>query len=68
MKWMRGLIALADSTILSIPGCEQPTTMTMPSDVLKARDSSRSSSVPGLSETSVIRWMLGAISVFLSMS
>ncbi len=68
MKWMRGLIALADSTILSIPGCEHPTTMTMPSGVLKASDSSRSSSVPGLSETSVIRWMPGAISVFLSMS
>src|SRR5260370_37013033 len=54
MKWMRGLIALADSTILSIPGCEHPTTMTMPSGVLKASDSSRSSSVPGLSETSVM--------------
>jgi hypothetical protein len=25
MQWMRGLIAQADSTILSIPGCEQPT-------------------------------------------
>src|SRR5947207_2306130 len=28
-KWMRGLIAVAVSTILSMPGCEQPTTITV---------------------------------------
>jgi hypothetical protein len=49
-------------------GCEQPTTITMPSGVLMASDSSRSSNVPGLSETSESRWMSGAISVSLSMS
>jgi len=59
---------VAACTILSMPGWEQPTITTTPSGVLMAKDSSRSSSVPGLSETSVIRDMLGAISVFLSTS
>ena len=49
------LIALAASTIFSMPGCEQPTTMTMPSGVSRASESSRNSSVPGLSETSAIK-------------
>jgi len=60
-------MAVAACKILSMPGCEQPTMITTPSDVLIA-DNSRSSSVPGLSETSVIKEMLGAISVFLLMS
>ena len=42
---------------------EQPTTSTMPSDVLTASDSSLSSLVPGASETSAISVMPGAISV-----
>ena len=48
--------------------CEQPTTIAMPSGVLMASDSSRSSNVPGLSETSAIKCMSGAISVSLSTS
>src|SRR5881628_79063 len=67
-KWMRGLIAMAVSTILSMPGCEQPTTITVPSGALMASESSRSSRVPGLSETSEIRWTPGTISVFLSIN
>ncbi len=50
-----GLIVLAAATILSMPGCEQPTTITMPSGVLIAGDNSRNSSVPGLSETNAMR-------------
>src|SRR5271165_3409187 len=46
-----------------MPGCEQPTTITMPSGVLMASDSSCNSSVPGLSETSAIRWISGVISL-----
>jgi len=53
------LIFAAASTILSMPGCEHATTTTIPSGVLSASDSSRSSSVPGLSETNAIRWMPG---------
>ena len=68
IKWMRGLIAIAASTILSMPGCEQPTSRTMPSGVSIASDNSRSSSVVGLSETSAIRWMPGAISVVFSIN
>ena len=67
-NWTRGLIFAAASTIFSIPGCEQPTTIAMPSGVLMASDSSRSSRVPGLSETSAIRWMPAAISVVLSIN
>lgn len=61
-------MAAAAAIILSTPGWEQPTTMTRPSGVLMASDSSRNSSVPGLSETSAIRWMSGAISAFFSTS
>ena len=68
MKWMRGLIAAAASTILSMPGCEQPTTRTTPLGVSIASDSSRNSSVVGLSETSAIRWIPGAISVVFSIN
>ncbi len=42
-------------TIFSMPGCEQPTTITMPSGVLIASDNSRNSSVPGLSDTNAMR-------------
>ena len=58
----------AASTILSIPGCEQPTTSTTPSGVLMASESSLSSRVPGASDTRAIRVMPGRISVVLSMS
>src|SRR5262245_25368643 len=34
IKWILGLMVAAASTILSIPGCEQPTTSTIPSGVL----------------------------------
>ena len=61
-------MAVAASTILSIPGWEQPTTRTMPSGVSMARDSSRSSSVVGLSETVAMRRMPGAISVVFSIN
>lgn len=64
----RGSIAAAAATIFLIPGCEQPTMMTMPWEVSMARDNSRSSSVPGLSETRAIRWIPGAICVVLSIS
>src|SRR5215204_2702039 len=47
IEWILGLMAAAASTILSIPGCEQPTTSTTPSDVLMASDNSLSSLVPG---------------------
>jgi hypothetical protein len=49
-RWMRGSMAAAASTILSMPGWEQPTTRTMPSGVSMASDNSRSSRVVGLSE------------------
>ena len=65
---MRGLIAAAALTILSMPGCEQPTRMARPSGVSSTSDSSRSSSVPGLSETSATRWTPGAICRVLSTS
>src|SRR5215475_13238243 len=42
------LMVAAASTIFSIPGCEQPTTSTMPSEVLTASDNSLSSLVPGI--------------------
>src|ERR1022692_2280519 len=61
-------MAAAASTIFSIPGCEQPTTNTMPSEVFTARDSSLSSFVPGASDTNAIRVMPGAISVVLSIN
>ncbi|HEY6354416.1 MAG TPA: hypothetical protein VIY30_08000 [Burkholderiaceae bacterium] len=54
-NWIFGWIAVAALTMLSIPVCEQPTTITMPSGVSMANESSRSSSVPGLSDTSEIR-------------
>ena len=62
------MIASTVLTMLSMPGCEQPTTSTMPSGVSMASESSRSSSVPGLSDTSAIRCMPGAICVVLSIS
>src|SRR5437016_6290009 len=61
-------MAAAASTILSIPGCEQPTTSTTPSGVLIARDSSLSSFVPGVSDTNAISVIPGTISVVLSIN
>src|ERR1700722_1685950 len=46
MTLMRGLMAVAAATMLSMPGCEKPTTIAMPSVVLMASDSSRSSATP----------------------
>src|SRR5205823_14344995 len=66
IRWVLGLMAAAASTILSIPGCEQPTTSTMPSGVLTASDNSLSSLVPGASDTSAISVMPGATSVVFS--
>src|SRR3954467_7931158 len=57
IKWILGFIVAAASTILSIPGCEQPTTSTTPSGVLMASANSLSSRVPGASETRAIRVM-----------
>src|SRR6476620_10004810 len=54
IKWILGFMVAAASTILSIPGCEQPTTSTSPSGVLTASDSSLSSRVPGTSDTRAI--------------
>src|SRR5262249_99789 len=68
IKWILGFIVAAASTILSIPGWEQPTTSTTPSGVLMASDSSLSSRVPGASDTRAIRVMPGMISVVLSVS
>src|SRR3954471_18220426 len=38
IKWILGFMVAAASTILSIPGCEQPTTRTTPSGVLMASE------------------------------
>src|SRR5215208_3585266 len=67
IKWTLGLMAAAASTIFSIPGCEQPTTSTTPSDVLMASDNSLSSLVPGASDTTAMSVIPGATSVVLSM-
>src|SRR5437899_1074344 len=58
-------MAVASCTMRSTPGCEQPTTSTRPSGVRIASEISRNSSVPGLSDTSAIRYMPGTISMFL---
>ena len=68
VKWILGFTVAAASTILSIPGCEQPTTSTTPSGVLMASDNYLSSRVPGASETRAISVIPETISVVLSMS
>jgi len=68
MKWMCGFIFAASATMLSMPGCEHPTTNTMPSAVLMANDNSFNSFVPGASDTSAINVMPGTSSVVLSVS
>jgi hypothetical protein len=50
------------------PGMRATDTSTRPSGVRIASESSCNSKVPGLSETSAVRYMPGAISVFLSIS